>query len=318
MTRPEPDSPDPAAVPPGPATRYVSTNQVAKALGVSVTTVKRWVDDDILPAHRTAGGHRKLLMADVLRLVRDTNLPQADLSKLLPKSPATQADPFAVYQHFRDAVARLDADLIRSVVHGAYHAGMPVEVVADRVIAPALVGLGHDCAAGRFDVAHEHRVTQAVISVLYELRAFLRANAGRGRPVALGAAPERDHYVLPTLLAKLTLLDCGWDAVNLGPHTPFSALTSAVGQLNPSLVWLSVAHLEDVERFLGEYRAFYAFCEARGVSVAVGGRALSDNVRVRMPYTTFGDGLTQLAAFARTLHRRPVRPKRGRPPGPRA
>ena len=47
----------------------------------------------------------------------------------------------------------------------------------------------------------------------------------------------------------------------------------------------------------------------------VGGRALSDPVRGTMPYTTYGDGMTQLAAFARTLYRPPQRPKRGRPPG---
>ena len=36
-------------------------------------------------------------------------------------------------------------------------------------------------------------------------------------------------------------------------------------------------------------------------------------IRPSMLYTTYGDGLTHLAAFAKTLHPRPKRPRRGRP-----
>jgi excisionase family DNA binding protein len=284
--------------------RYVSTMQVAKALGVSVSTVKRWVDEGTLAAHRTLGGHRKLLMADVVRLVREGNLPHADLRQLLPNADAVDwSDLSAVLESLWAALRECNADAVRGIIHGAYGQGLALETLADRVIAPAMWRLGKEWEAGKIQVFHEHRATQAVVAALYELKSRLRAPVPDDAPVAVGGAPEGDHSILPSLLAKLVLRENGWDAVNLGPHTPLRAFHTALVDLKPRLIWLSASHLVDPEQFVKEYSAFYRHAQDRDVPIAIGGNALNETIRCQLPYTTFGDGLTHLAAFAKSLRR---------------
>lgn len=293
--------------------RYASTALVSEALGVSVTTVKRWVDDGILPAHRTAGGHRKLLVADVIRLARDGQLPHADLGKLDGRTATVAEAPDDMVNRLVRLLFAGDAGAVREFIHAAYHRGTTIEWLADRVVSPAMARIGHQWEAGQIDVLHEHRSTQLIVGAIFELKAVLDRHALRSRPVALGGAIERDHYLLPTLLAQTALLDAGWQAINLGPNTPFDSFRKAIVEFRPKLVWVSVSYLDDVKQFETEYVKFYREAHESGIAVALGGRALDEAVRMKLPYTTFGDGLTHLAAFAGTLHPRRKPPKRGRP-----
>jgi len=293
---------------------HASTATVARALGVSVSTVKRWVDDGILPAHKTAGGHRKLLIADVLELARRTDLPHADLSQLTDDRRGTKiAAGVNIGEELHSALISSDGDKVRGLIFGGYRRGISVADIADQAVAPAMAAIGSEWETGKIDVMEEHRASQLCASVLYELKAKLEERAARNRPRAVGAAPEDDFSVLPTLLAQMTLLDAGWDAVNLGPDTPFKSLARAIVELRPRLVWVSISHLGAEDAFVTAYRDFYRHAEAAQVPVAIGGSGLKEAVRARIPYTTYGDRLGHLAAFARTLHLRPTRPARGRP-----
>ena len=289
---------------------YLSTTDAARALAVSVSTVKRWVDEGILPARVTAGGHRKLLRSEVLAVARKENLPRGEPAE----TGAAGGNPATVSRVLLDALVAGNGAAANSVVRRGYSAGLSIEALADHVVAPVMADVGHRWETGRLDVWHEHRATQLCAAALHDLRRELEARAERNRPVAVGAAPEGDPYSLPTLLAQMVLLDAGWEAVNLGPNTPLASLTRAVRELRPRMVWLSVTYTRNEEEFLGSYRDFYRAAEQQGVAVAVGGQALAAPVRSSMGYTTHGDGMSHLAAFARTLHPRPRRPRRGRPP----
>lgn len=292
---------------------FYSPAEVSRALGVSVTTVKRWVDAGVLPAHKTAGGHRKILRADVLRVVHKGNFPRLDLSRLHFAARAEELNTEKLSQRLFEALRSGQVALTRSVIHGAYAAGMTIEELGDAVIAPAMARLGNEWEHGRIDVMHEHRSTLFCTAVLHELMPALEATAAMDRPIAVGGNPEGDHSLLASLLVQMVLLDAGWEAVNLGPNTPLASFRLALRELKPRLMWLSANYLIDPQTFINEYRAFYHEAEQAGVVVAIGGQGMQGSLRAIIPYTFHGDSLTHLAAFARMLHPRPCQPKRGRP-----
>ncbi|GIW94378.1 MAG: DNA-binding protein [Pirellulaceae bacterium] len=292
---------------------YLSTVEAAEALGVSVSTVKRWVDRGILPAHKTAGGHRRLLRGEVMALARRGEVPVANMAALV-MGAGRRPDVISVRQALWQAlVAACEAE-VGNILRRCYAWGMPLETLADQVIAPVMEKVGHEWQEQRMEVWQEHRATQLCAAALYDLKEELATGFDRKAPVAIGGSPEGDPYLLASLLAQLILLDAGWQAVNLGPNTPLSSMIKAITVLRPRLVWLSVSHLEDTTEFLRAYSELYRTAESRNVAVAVGGRALTAPLRIQMPYTTHGDTLSHLAAFARVLYTRPKRPRRGRPP----
>ena len=113
---------------------YLSTAQAAEALGVGISTVKRWVDQGVLPAHRTAGGHRKLLRAEVLALARTGDLPRDDLAVIaVPGKRRRTTDAETIANAVFEAILAGDAEQVRALLRRAYQAGMPVEMLADGI-----------------------------------------------------------------------------------------------------------------------------------------------------------------------------------------
>jgi excisionase family DNA binding protein len=294
---------------------YLSTAEVAEGIGVSVSTVKRWVEEGVLPASKTPGGHRKLLLADVVEVARRSNLPVRNLAKFSAGPlKSRQRDPLTLQKTFYEALLNGDSGTVRAIVHGAYQNGVPVEVLADDVIGPAMHQLGRAWQNGSIDVMHEHRASQLCVSVLFELKQTLETRARRQKPIAVGAAPEGDQSALATLLCQMVLLDAGWDAVDLGPNTPLKSLCLAIRELRPQLVWLSISHIVDSESFRRDQQSLFRATQAADAALVIGGQALDEDLRAALSYTAYGDGLKHLAAFARSLNPQLRRPKRGRPP----
>jgi len=278
---------------------FLTPKDLAEALGVSESSLKRWADDGVIRVSRTAGGHRRIALADAVRFVRESGLqiehPSAlGLQEMIPARAA--AEPHTGDALFA-AFERDDWRFARALIVGGYLAGESVASLCDGPIREALSRAGELWQHGSEGIVIEHRAVDTCLQALSFIRSLI-ATAGEGAPVALGAAVAADPYVLPSLAAAIVLAEAGFREVNLGPTMPGEALASAVRRYQPWLVWRTASIAIDAEGLRRDLAALLDVL-APPASVVLGGRGVPAGP-LGMPERVHHLGsMCELAGFAR-------------------
>ena len=290
---------------------YLKTQRVAKALGVSVSTIKRWVDSGMIQAARTVGKHRLIPFSEALRLAREQGFPEANLavlSGLSTDTPEVGSDgPVPLLERLlRDGrVAESKA-----FIHSLYNAGWDAVALADDLVRPVMQRIGHGWMVGSLDVYQEHEATQTIAAALRDLIDQVHRRERSG-PLALGATTEGDPYVLGGLLGELVLLELGWRVRNLGINLPLRSLAQATIRHRPRLIFVSASFLKDEDQFVREYRSFHEAPPRSGPRSSSAARHSGPELRSRLIFAGHGDRMAHLAEFARRLSLSEESPKTG-------
>ena len=289
----------------------LTTRQVAAELQVSESSVKRWCDLGLIPTQRTAGGHRRILRGGLQEFLATSGAKSvAPLAKnfLTPSSALQVSEAVEGYstssrqelvQRFQQALIAGDEPLCRELFERWTMQFRGVAQLGDALISGAMERIGRLWECGRAEVFEERRSCEICARLLNDLRhqvAVPQPNA----PRAIGGTLSGDHYALASQLVELVLREAGWNANNLGGNLPLDTLLAAVRREQPRLLWLSISHVPDHESFISNYNAFYSSLPANLV-VAVGGQALTDQLRPRIGYTAHCDNLEQLSALAQVF-----------------
>ena len=278
----------------------LKTREVADMLGVSVSTVKRWVDAGEIRGARTVGRHRLVPAAEAERFVRER------LGGRGKEAPATLPIAQGVDNSLVEALvaALLDGrrEPARGLILGAHRAGASATSLGDDLIRPALLEIGARWRQSELAIHEERRGTRVIESCLQELIAGAVGRAPAGAPLAMGAAPSGDPYSMSGLLIELALVEAGWEVVNLGPDLPLTSLAQAARSARARLVWVTANVVADPVRFLLEYSDLSEYSRSVGTAIIAGGRGLTTELRSSMGGSVFGDRIAHIEAFARLLH----------------
>ena len=282
--------------------RVVSPKQLASAAGVSESSIKRWCDQGVIPTVKTAGGHRRVTIVSAVQFLRETGSAFAPEMLGLPvRLDENGLARGGVVAKFAAAIVAGHDAVCRQIVFDLHMAGESASRIFDRVIAPAFHCVGTSWQCDEVEIYQERRGCGICLRTIDELQRMIPAPKKRA-PRAIGGSVEGDPYMLPTAMIETVLKQNGWESTSLGSGLPFATVLTAVEDLRPSLLWLTVSHIENERRFLDAYASFFDAVH-ENVSVVVGGRALTDSLRRRMRYAAYCDNLQHLEEFAQALKR---------------
>ncbi|HKM54107.1 MAG TPA: excisionase family DNA-binding protein [Isosphaeraceae bacterium] len=279
---------------------HLRTQAVARALGLSVSTVKRWVDLGKICAVRTAGKHRLIPRSEAIRMAQELGRDPTPLRKV---AGIAAGDSLPIDESVCNQLCHLlnggQADPAKRLIQAIYSSGCGGANLADHVVRPVMASIGHAWMEGTLDVFQEHQASHIMASAILEIIDRVCGEQPEGGPLALGATVEGDPYVLSSLLAELVLREMRFCVRNLGVNLPLRSLASATVLYRPTLVFLSINFLRDRDQFVRDYLSFYETASRMGAAVIVGGEALDTELRSQLIYSAFGDRMIHMAEFAR-------------------
>lgn len=200
---------------------FLSSYRVAELVRVSPSTVLSWIDQGLLPAHRTPGGHRRVSEAALCRFLRDRGLPLPPA--LSPRKQLLLIDDEAAFlrttrRTLAQLAPRIETTTAEGGIDGLLHVGWlrPDAVVLDAYM-PGMDGV-EVCRRIRGFDRTRHTVVVALTGQPSEELAERFREAGAAaclaKPVAaerllaaLGWLPDSDKRVEPAATPREEVLE---------------------------------------------------------------------------------------------------------------
>lgn len=258
------------------ANRTVSPRDMASAIGMSESSLKRWADNGLLSFTRTGGGHRRIRIHEAIRFIRERSIPiQSPTAIGLPLDFSTTDADLDRDDSLLEMFQRGASDEAESYLISRFLSGASIAEIGDDEIRPVLESLGHVPHTSE-GILREHCATQVCLQVIERMRVLARSDEPRFQ--ALGGAIGGDVYMLPTLLVSSVIEELGGRAVNLGANTPTDSirwdLSNRASDAMPDLVWVSVSHFIEENEQVDDLLRLGQDCLDSGIAFFVGGRAL--------------------------------------------
>jgi excisionase family DNA binding protein len=281
---------------------HLSTEQVARLLDVTVSTIKRWADEGLIACIKTPGGHRKFELTEVTRFAEQHGMRLAGGTPPPLSEEQLEQLQFGIHAQNYHRVADLFLqEALQGDREGLYQLLLYVikhhirfATIADEIIRPALVRIGEGWHQGSVDIAQEHRASAAITEAMIRLAPELLRKSSNGLTAVCACVEGEYHEIGLRSMAYALELE-GWTVHLIGANTPFETLVSFAKENKPHLICLSLSMTRNRKELTQGMALISRVARSHGARVLVGGfRADSfteEDLHCDHIATTIGDGV---------------------------
>lgn len=254
-------------------TKQLSTVEVATAMGVGESSVKRWIDAGTLAAERTPGGHRRVALANLYNFLRATGKKLVALEALGIGDVASTGEAKNPVEICLASLQTGDAFTFESALQLLRLSETTPAAILDKTVYPAFLALRATCHHPSEECMVLHRaiaVAQAALRVTMAPAKNVQPLAGP-RVVLADVGYEVDG--IPTFFAEAAV----WDQANclqLGSNVPAPVVEGALEAFTADVLWLSASGPGRRKAIRSDFDSILAKAKERNVKAVVFGDAV--------------------------------------------
>ncbi len=263
----------------------LSTVDVARLFNVTETTVKRWADEGTLKCQKTPGGHRKFPVRNVIDFAEKNNFE--------PTGILTMPDYDGLGSAIQVAILRRDfPSLVRAFIEKAlspdrsdlhtffsflYEHRIQLWEIYDLVLRPGMAEIGERWVRGEIGVSQEHRASYETLDALARLQAEILIKPQTQESVLFACLGDELHEIGLRCASYLFEAE-GWTTHYIGARTPSPAIVTALGELKPSVVALSITNASDPGQLRQDITGIAHAARSRNIRLILGGTGIPAEV----------------------------------------
>ena len=260
----------------------LTPKQVARAIGVSESSVKRWCDAGLIESTHTSGGHRRLSLESVQKFLKEKNHLEIDPDIFSLKFSLGKSE-YALERgkkNFIEAMLSASEVKMKQIVLDYLDSGHKLEVIFDQILFAARADVRQLIRERKIESPIDHLGTEICLRLMFELRAGFDpppSTAPRALTVGLDGSPDP----LRIEAAEVLLYLQGWNVRAVGCHIPFQQLETIIREDQPDLIYLDVEEIRNQELFFGALAHLKQTAEEHQVLLFLGGSTEVDQQRMK-------------------------------------